>query len=187
MAGTRPGELRMHRTGVLSRGVLRVLSARENAGVAAIEFAIYALVFSMVVAAVVDIGLLLFTKSELDAAVSAGAEYAANSASLVASDPSGLNTNISDIVNNANGTSWASATVNVNNSNDTSGCYCPTGTPNNNWSWGTAQTCGASCSGGGAAGQFVTITASRTVSPLFPAFGFVQSGSITSNAVVETK
>ena len=60
---------------------------RESAGVAAIEFAIYALVFMMIVAATVDIGLLLFTTSELDAAVSAGAEYAVNNAALVAATP----------------------------------------------------------------------------------------------------
>jgi Flp pilus assembly protein TadG len=62
------------------RRVARLFKAREDDGVAAVEFAIYALVFLTVVAAVVDIGLLLFTQSELDAAVSAGAEYAASSA-----------------------------------------------------------------------------------------------------------
>jgi Flp pilus assembly protein TadG len=168
------------------RPLFRLLSARENAGVAAIEFAIYALVFLTIVAAVVDIGLLLFTRSELDAAVSAGAEYAANSAPLV-SDPT-LNTNISDIVNNAYGTGWATSTINVNNGNDSSHCYCPTGTPGN-WTWGTAHACdGSSCPGGsGVYGQFVTITANRTVSPLFPAFGFVGSGTISASALVETQ
>lgn len=178
------------------RRAAQLFKAPEKDGVAAVEFAIYALVFLMMVAAVVDIGLLLFTQSELDAAVSAGAQYAANSAILVARDPTDLNTNISDIVQNANGTSWAnSPTVNVNNGNDETGCYCPTGTPGN-WTWGTAiaQTnCGQPCSsvGGagsaGVAGQFVTITASRTVSPLFPTFGFVQSGTISANALVETQ
>jgi Flp pilus assembly protein TadG len=166
--------------------VSRLLAAREDAGVAAIEFAIYGTVFLMIVAATVDIGLLLFTQSELDAAVSAGAEYAANSAALVASNPSGLNTNISEIVNNANGTGWATSTVNVNNGNDSTGCYCPTGTPGN-WTWGSTVTCGSACSGGGVGGQFVTITASTTISPMFPTFGFVQSGTISRSALVETQ
>ena len=52
------------------------------------EFAIYATVFLMIAAATVDIGLLLFTRSQIDAAVSAGAQYAANNAALVASNPS---------------------------------------------------------------------------------------------------
>jgi Flp pilus assembly protein TadG len=170
----------------LSRRALDALSAPENAGVAAIEFAIYALVFMMVVAATVDIGLLLFTSSQLDAAVSAGAEYAVNNATMAASNPSGLNTNISGIVNSAVGASWATSTVNVNNSNDSSHCYCPTGTPGN-WSWGSAVACGSTCAGGGVGGQFVTITASRSISPLFSTFGFVQSGTISRSALVETE
>jgi len=150
---------------------------RENAAVAAIEFAIYATVFLMIVAGTIDIGLLLFTNSQLDAAVSAGAEYAASGSATAAS--------ISAIVNSANCPDGASSTVVVNNS-DTTGCYCPTGTPGN-WTWGGTATCGSSCTGGGVAGQFVTITASCSISPLFPTFGFVQSGTISRSALVETQ
>ena len=164
-------------------GMARLLIGRANEGVAAVEFAIFATAFLMILAATVDIGLLLFTQSELDAAVSAGAEYAANSAALVP-DPT-LNTNISDIVNNANGSGWATSTVNVNNS-DSTGCYCPTGTPGN-WSWGSTVTCGSACPGGGVGGQYVTITATTTISPLFPTFGFVPSGTISRSALVETQ
>jgi TadE-like protein len=164
----------------------RLLRAREDAGVAAIEFAIYGTVFLMIVAATVDIGLLLFTQSELDAAVSAGAEYAANSAALVASNPTGLSTSISDMVDNANGSGWATSTVNVNNGNDETGCYCPTGSPGS-WIWGNTVTCGSACSGGGVGGQYVTITATTNISPLFPTFGFVQSGTISRSALVETQ
>jgi Flp pilus assembly protein TadG len=164
----------------------RLFTAQENDGVAAIEFAIYGTVFLMIVAATVDIGLALFTQSELDAAVSAGAQYAANSAALVASNPSDLNTNISDIVSNANRSGWATVTVNVNNSNDETGCYCPTGTPAS-WTWGSTVTCGSSCGGGGVGGQFVTITASRSISPIFSSFGFVPSGTISRSALVQTQ
>jgi Flp pilus assembly protein TadG len=159
---------------------------RESAGVAAIEFAIYALVFMMIVAATVDIGLLLFATSELDAAVSAGAEYAVNNASLAASNPSTLSSDIASVVDNAIGSSWASSTVNVNNSNDSSHCYCPTGTPGS-WTWGSTVTCGSACTGGGVGGQFVTITASRSISPLFSTFGFVPSGTVSRSALVETE
>jgi Flp pilus assembly protein TadG len=165
---------------------LRVLRTRENAGVAAVEFALYATVFLMTFAATVDIGMALFAQSELDAAVSAGAEYAANSANLVASNPDGLNTNIADIVDNANGSGWAASTIDVNNGNDPTGCYCPTGTPGN-WSWGATQGCGTSCTGGGVAGQFVTITATSSITPIFASFGFAPNGTISSNALVETQ
>ncbi len=151
--------------------------ARDEAGVAAIEFALYATVFLMITAATVDIGLLLFTQSELDAAVSAGAQSAAPGNVTAAS--------IAAIVDNANGAGWASSTVSVNN-NDATGCYCPTGTPGN-WTWGSTATCGSACGGGGVAGQFVTITATTNVSPLFPTFGFVQGGTISRSALVETQ
>lgn len=164
----------------------RLFAACDNAGAAAIEFAITGTVLLMIVAATVDIGLLLFTQSELDAAVSAGAQYAANSAALVASNPSGLNTNISDVVDNANGTGWATSTVNVNNGNDSTGCYCPTGTPGN-WTWGSTVTCGSACTGGGVGGQFVTITASRSIAPIFSSFGFAPNGTISRSALVETQ
>ena len=180
--GEQPMTFRTH-----LRRAARIFTARQNAGVASIEFAIHATVFLMITAATVDIGLLLFTNSELDAAVSAGAQYAADNAAMVASDPGGLSAKIGGIVDNANGTSWATSTVDVNNSNDQTGCYCPTGTPGN-WSWGSTATCGSACgSGSGIAGQFVTITASRSISPIFSAFGFVPSGTISRSALVETQ
>jgi Flp pilus assembly protein TadG len=170
------------------RRAARLFGSQANAGVAAIEFGITGMAFLMIVAATVDIGLLLFTQAELDAAVSAGAEYAANGAALVASNPSGLGTSISHIVNNVNGSGWATSTVNVNNSNDSTGCYCPTGTPGS-WTWGSTVTCGSACAGGGVGGQFVTITASTSNSftPLFPSFGFVPSGTLSRSALVETQ
>ncbi len=168
--------------GLLKR-VLRPLAARENEGVAAVEFALCATVFLTILAGTVDIGLLLYTTSELDAAVSAGAQYAENNASLVSSNPTGLASDISSVVDGANGS--ATSTVSVNN-NDAAGCYCPTGPPGN-WSWGGAVACGGSCAGGGIAGQFVTITASCNVAPLFPTFGFVRNGAISRSAMVETQ
>ena len=130
--------------------------------------------------------MLLYTDFQLDTAVNAGGQYAVNNAAMVGSNPSTLNTEISNIVNNLNGTGWATSTVNVNNSNDTTGCYCPSGSPGS-WSWGTTVTCGSSCTGGGIGGQFVTITANRSVSLLFPTFGFVQNGTISRSVLVETQ
>jgi TadE-like protein len=172
--------------------IARSLAALRRAedGVVAIEFAVFATLFLIILAGAVNIGFLLYTASELDAAVSAGAQYAENNGAMVdsASTLQTLQTNIETLVDNVNGTGWASATVSVNNDDSNSGdCYCPTGTPSKNWSWGGTQTCGISCSGGGVAGQFVEITASRSVSPLFPTFGFVKNGTLSRSAVVETE
>jgi Flp pilus assembly protein TadG len=163
-------------------GNLTALLRRAEDGVVAIEFAIL-----IILAGTVNIGYLLYTASELDAAVSAGAQYAENNAALVSSNPSGLAGDIQAVVDNVNRTRWASATVNVNNG--TTQCYCPSGTPTNNWSWGSGETgCDTACpSGTGVWGQFVTIKATTNVTPLFPTFGFVQSGTLSRSAVVETE
>jgi Flp pilus assembly protein TadG len=174
----------------LARHLFRVLSSRENAGVAAIEFAICATIFLTAVAGTVDIGLLLYTEFQLDTAVNAGTQYAINNASIVSDSSTtnnNLNTEITNLVNNMNGTTWASSTVIVNNT-DYQNCYCPSGTPGN-WSWGSSSTsCGSSCpSGGGVYGRFVTITANRSISPIFTAFGFVSNGTVSRSVIVETQ
>jgi Flp pilus assembly protein TadG len=167
----------------------RILSARENTGVAAIEFAVCAAALLVVLAGTVDVGRLLYTASQLDAAVSAGAQYAANnyaSVSKSATDAANLSTAIANVVASANGSAWATATVNVNNGNDATGCYCPSGSPGS-WSWGSTKTCGSSCTGGGVAGQFVTITASRNLTAMFPALGLISGGAVARYALVETQ
>ncbi|WP_244420685.1 hypothetical protein [Mesorhizobium japonicum] len=51
--------------------------------------------------------------------------------------------------------------------------------------WSTPMACGSICSGGGIAGKFVTITASKPYTPLFGGFGIVSNGNITVKAVVQ--
>ena len=163
----------------------RILRERADRGVAAVEFALASTVFLVILAGVVDVGSYIYTTAQLDAAVSAGAQYAENNAALVASNAAGLSSDIAGVVNNTNGTGWATSTVNVNNSNDATGCYCPTGTTGN-WSWGGAVTCASACAGGGVAGQFVTITATRNFTSLFPSLGLTPS-TIRRSAIVETQ
>jgi Flp pilus assembly protein TadG len=168
------------------RQLLRVLSPRENSGVAAVEFAIFSILLLTIFAGTVDIGRSLFTVFELDNALGAATQYTVNNAAMVGTNASGLGTNITNIVNNLNGTGWATSTIDVNNNNDGSYCYCPTGT-SGHWSWGSSVTCGNSCTGSGIAGQFVAITARRGITPLFPAFGFVANGQISRSILVETQ
>ena len=164
----------------------RLLTRRENAGVAAVEFALCATIFLTLLAGTIDIGLMLYTEFELDNAVDAGAQYTLNNITMVGTAPSTLNSNISTIVNNVNGSGWATSTVDVNHNNDTTGCYCPTGSPGS-WTWGSAVTCGSACTGGGVGGQFVWITANRSISPIFSSFGFVPNGTISRSVLVETQ
>jgi len=181
----------------------RAFSCRERQGVAAIEFALYAIVFLIILAGTVDVGNLIFSEFQLDATVAAGAEFAVvNSSSVNSTGGATLASSISAAVNNGHGSGagWSNTVV-VNNgptvatsngSASSSGtatnadsCYCPTGSPGS-WSWGTSKTCGSSCTGGGIAGRFVSIAASRTITPFFPAWGFVTNGTTLNRyAIVE--
>jgi Flp pilus assembly protein TadG len=194
-----PGASTAARPGIARR--LHAL-AKASDGVAAIEFAIFAMVFLTLLAGTIDIGNTLFTEFELDAAVSAGAQEAAiNGASVNSTQGATLATSIANAVANVNGSGWADVTVTVNNgpsvtisngtaasggnASDADSFYCLTGTPAN-WSWGASLAQGTACAGGGTAGQFVTITAQRAVSSFFPYFGFVKNGAVVQAAAVET-
>jgi hypothetical protein len=48
------------------------------------------------------------------------------------------------------------------------------------------MTCGATCSGGGIAGKFISIVATSQYSSLFGASGVIPSQTFTTSAVVET-
>ena len=119
----------------------------------------------IVLAGVVDVGSVMYTMSELDAAVSAGAQYAENNAALVTTNRR-HSTDIGNVVNDTNGTGWATSAVDVNNGNDATGCYCPTGTPGS-WSWGGAVSCQATAAAAASPASSVTITASRSFSRCF--------------------
>jgi hypothetical protein len=180
------------------------LARKENSGVAAIEFAFVAMAFLTLVAGTIDLGTLIYTESQIDAAVAAGAEYAAiNAASVNSTGGTILASTIAILVANANGAGWENSSVIVNNGptasiigglpfsggtpSDADSSYCPTGSPPN-WVWGSALTSGSSCgAGGGIAGRFVAITASRNFTPLFPVFGFVPNGTISQSVLVETQ
>jgi len=176
---------------------------RSRSAIAAVEFAFIMPVFLILFIGIADLGLMLVEDYRLDQAVAAGAEYAAiNASSVNSTSGATLASSIATAVENANGTAWANDTVVVNdgpsetitNGTATAGgtaanansCYCPTGSPPS-WSWGTAATCGSSCSGGGTAGKFVTITATATYTPLLTLYHFITSSTLQQSAVVETQ
>jgi Flp pilus assembly protein TadG len=189
----------------VQRQFLRGLAttARGNAGLAAVEFALLSPMLLLIFAGSIDLGGALYVKFRLDGAVSAGANYAlVNAANVGSANGATLAGNIATIVESSASASWANDTVVVNNGPTetvTNGiaspggtaanadqCYCLTGSPPN-WSWGSAATCGSSCGGGGLAGKFVTITATHGFTPLFASYGIVHNGAITGSAVVQTQ
>jgi Flp pilus assembly protein TadG len=176
---------------------------RSRSAAAAIEFAFIMPIFLILFVGIADVGMMLLEDYKLDQAVAAGAELASVNASSVSSTGGAtLASNIASTVESANGTAWANDTVVVNNgpsvtvSNGTASsggtaanadsCYCPTGSPPN-WTWGSAMTCGASCSGSGTAGKFVTITATAPYTPLLTLYHVISSSTLQQSAVVETQ
>lgn len=174
-----------------------------NRGTAALEFGLLAPVLIVVLAGVVDLGNAMLTRIRLESAIAAGATYAllpANIALVNSTSGAVLAANIATIVTNTNQGRAPDATVVVNNGPSvtvTGGTqtpggtasyanlfYCPTGSPPS-WTWGNAVSAGATCSSGGSAGQFLTITASYSYTPLFPLYSFVQNGTMTVGTAVQ--
>lgn len=176
----------------------------DSQGVAAVEFALILPVFGVMLAGVVDLGNVLYTRFRLDSAVAAAADYVEVNASSVSSTGGAtLASNAATIAQSSQGSNWANASVVINNGpsstissgNTTAGgtaanadsCYCPTYTTGNT-TWGTAVSCGSACpTTSTTAGKFVTVTASRTYTPVFSTYGIVQNGTISSSATVETQ
>jgi len=172
----------------------------DDRGIAAIEFAIIAPLFCLLFVAAIDIGSAVYTRFKLDAAVSAGANYALiNAANVSSTNGATLGSNIAAIVENrivvnngptvtvSGGTSTTPGTQTTGGTNaPADSCYCPTGTTTS-FTWGAAQTCGSACSGGGRAGKFVTVVATRTYNPIFSNYGLIANDTITASATVETQ
>jgi Flp pilus assembly protein TadG len=187
---------------VTARRSIRAL-AGDRRGVAAVEFALLTPVFCLLLAGIVDLGGALYTRFKLDSAVTAGANFAQiNAANVTSTNGQALATNIATIVETSQGSGWADDAVVVNNGPTTSitsgapttggtptnadACYCPTGTTAS-FSWGSSTTCGAACPGGGYAGKFVTVTATREYTPIFSGYGIVQNDTISASAAVQVQ
>jgi Flp pilus assembly protein TadG len=176
-----------------------LLSNRD--GAAAVEFAILAPLLALVLAGAVDFGGVVFVRFGVDNVVSSAANFALNGrASVNGTVGANLATTIGTIltsggvtggrvvVNNGptstitNGVASAPA-----NSSNADSCYCPT-RAGDTITWGGSATCGSACGGGGKAGKFVTIAASRIYTPLFSNYGFIdENQQISTLTVVQTQ
>lgn len=67
-------------------------------------------------------------------------------------------------------------------------CYCPApGSGGGVSSWGSSMTCGSTCSGGGVAGKFVTIEASKQFTSIFGSKSVIPSQTFTTTSVVQAQ
>jgi Flp pilus assembly protein TadG len=178
----------------------------DRSGVAAVEFALIAPTLILVLVGLIDLGGMLYTRFQLDASLSAGANYAiVNGTSVDSTSSASLASTLAALVSTGNWTNWATSSVTVNNgptatstgggavttggsASSADSCYCPTGTASSSVSWGGAQTCGVTCTGGGYAGKFVLLSVSRSYTPIFSGYGIVsRSGEITTSSLVQVQ
>jgi Flp pilus assembly protein TadG len=171
---------------------------------AAVEFAILAPVLGIILAGAVDLGGVVFTKFRIENAVSAGANYAlVNATKISSANGSDLATKISAVIASSGSEASDTNTVIVNHGpsathadgNTTNGgtaanadsCYCPTASAGV-VTWGSAISCGTACTGGGFAGKFISITATRDYTPFFSNYGIIgDDGAITVNVMVQAQ
>jgi len=174
---------------------------RDENGSIAIEFAIFAVVFIVLMGAVIDFGGLAYARFKVENAVSAASNYALiNGDAITAAGASGLAGTIGSIIANADSTITGKVVVNngpeatiSGGSASTSGaasyadsCYCPSD-GGSNISWGGSVTCKSSCPSGGIAGKFVSIDVKRRYTPLFLFSGSGDEREITVRAMVQAK
>lgn len=179
---------------------------RAQSGVAATEFAITAPVLLLILSGTFEIASLLHARFDLNAQVSAAANYTLINAGAVA-DASGAEAHVSTLATLlADGSRVSAASVNFNRAveavleqgqitpttdpnRSVTACYCPTLDPDSGPDWGSTVTCGGPCDGSGSsrAARFVEIEASTGHVGLFGGFGLADGDLITARAFVRVQ
>ena len=177
---------------------------RDRSGVAAVEFALISPTVILILVGLIDLGGLLYTRFQLNASLSAAANYAmVNQASVSSTNGASLASTLAGLISSGQSSNWAVSAVTVNNgptagssggtvttggtASSANSCYCPTGT-SASVTWNGGQTCGTTCAGGGYAGKFVLLSASRAYSPIFTGYGMLsQSGTMTVSSLVQVQ
>ncbi len=178
---------------------------RDRSGVAAVEFALISPTVILILVGLIDLGGLLYTRFQLNASLSAAANYAmVNQASVSSTSGASLASTLAGLISSGQSTNWADSAVTVNNgptagssggtistggtASSADSCYCPTGAASSSVTWGAPQTCATTCAGGGYAGKFVLLSASRAYSPIFTGYGMLsQSGTMTVSSLVQVQ
>lgn len=171
---------------------------RDRSGNAAVEFALIAPFFALILTATFDIGAIIREKFTLDAQISAAASFGQMTGRSVADDGADAYARrvvaiLSDdsttqeatvIFNNALSASLKGGTVSTTNSSgEVAQCYCPSRT-DDTITWGTARTCLTPCGDGSKAGRFIELGASTPYISLFGGYGMTRDGTISTTAVV---
>jgi Flp pilus assembly protein TadG len=137
---------------------------RGESGTAAVEFGLFAPLFVLLLVGLVEIGFAMFGSMQVYTAVEAGALYATRNGWSA--------TGISNAVVNSTNVSGVAATPAPSQF-----CGCP------GLSGITVATCGTTCAGGGAVGQYIRVNATLTrTSILTSSFGL--PATLTAQSIV---
>ncbi len=179
------------------------LSVADDRGGAAVEFAVLAPVLGIILAGAVDFGAAVYMRSQIENAVSAGANFAiVNATKVTAAEARGLGRTVAAylgsssaindatiVVNNGPSVRYSEGRVSDSGSGSPAGsCYCPSiDNRTQAVAWGSAAACGSNCAAGGRAGKFVVVSAQRNYSPLFSSYGLIANGTISVRTIVQTE
>lgn len=175
---------------------------RNRRGSVAVEFAIMAQVFAVVLVGTSEIGIVYMKRQQLNNTLATATNYAmVNSSAVSASGGAALATTLAAILANdgiaappivrivVNNGPERSVTNNVattaGNASDADRCYCPTRTTV--VTWGPGVTCGSTCSSGLFAGKFVELRVQRAHVAVFAGYGGTVDGKISVTSLVQTE
>lgn len=175
---------------------------RDRRGSVAVEFAIMAQVFAVILVGTSEIGIVYMKRQQLNNTLATATNYAmVNSAAVSASGGAALATTLATILANdgvaappivsivVNNGPQRSVTNNVATAGGTASnadqCYCPTKTTV--VTWGASVTCGSTCPSGLLAGKFVELRVQRVHVAVFAGYGGTVDGKISVASLVQTE
>lgn len=168
----------------------------DESGSAAVEFALIAPVFLVLLAGTFEIGMMIQGKFDLISDVSAAAHHSlaiggtldAGAAQTVATTLAGLlagNERTATVtLNNAATATLVSGNVSsAQTGAEVAACYCPSRS-DDQVTWGASVACDASCGDGSHAGRYVLITIQAPWTPLVFVNGLFSDKTLQSTAMV---
>lgn len=171
---------------------------RDERGVSAIEFALIAPLILLVLAAVVDVGGLIYMRTQLEIAVSAATSHAmgvgqdlkfieaelGQQAARIIVGRMGNRVDLKITLNKSHLTRFSAQGISQSGPASAADlCYCPN-RGDDGIDWGEAQICRAPCPDGGRAGKFLAITASLPYTPLFFDYGVATPDGVNLQTMV---
>lgn len=140
----------------------------SQSGAAAAEFALVLLLLTLPVLNVIDIGLYVFKRMELDNAAQVAVQAAWATCAINGYVPATVNSNCPNL-SSAMSTALRSTALGTDVSiTSTSEQYCCPGTTSPSCQGSVATTTPSACSSGDKPGDYIFITASYSYAPLFP-------------------